>query len=105
MSLSPRRRFILRATALYLLFGSCWIFLSDRLLLTFTDIAALTRLSTAKGITFILLTGLLLALALTAIPDRRESDGIRLRSRNLFLAGGGLPRWVVYLFAVASSLL
>ena len=39
MSLSPRRRFILRATALYLLFGSCWIFLSDRLLLTFTDIA------------------------------------------------------------------
>ncbi len=105
MSPSPRRRFILRATALYLLFGSCWIFLSDRLLLTFTDIAALTRLSTAKGITFILLTGLLLALALTAIPDRRESDGIRLRSRNLFLAGGGLPHWVAYLFAVASSLL
>ena len=67
MSLSPRRRFILRATVLYLLFGSCWIFLSDQLLLAFTDITRLTRLSTAKGITFILLTSLLLALALTAI--------------------------------------
>jgi hypothetical protein len=43
MSISSRNRFILHATCGYLLFGSAWIFLFDRLLLSFTDMEALTR--------------------------------------------------------------
>ena len=102
MSLSSRNRFILHATCGYLLFGSAWILLSDRLLLSFTDIEALTRLSTAKGITFILLTALLLLIALSIIPDRTAEES-RDRLRSIIIAGASdrIPRWAAYLFAVA----
>jgi len=101
MGLSHRRRFILFATMGYLLFGSAWIFFSDRLLLTFTDVAALTRLSTAKGIAFILLTALLLLLALGLIPDRDTDQGEEgLDSASLIRSSERLPRWVAYAFAV-----
>jgi K+-sensing histidine kinase KdpD len=102
MSISSRRRFILHATCGYLLFGSAWIFLSDRLLLYFTDVESLTRLSTAKGITFILLTALLLLIALSIIPDRTAEES-RDRLRSIIIAGASdrIPRWAAYLFAVA----
>ncbi|KAB2889213.1 MAG: DUF4118 domain-containing protein [Desulfobulbaceae bacterium] len=102
MGLSSRRRFILHATCGYLLFGSAWIFLSDRLLLSFTDVEALTRLSTAKGITFILLTALLLLIALSIIPDRTaEESRTRLRSADIARSSDRIPAWAAYLFAVA----
>ena len=104
MSLSRRQRFIVKATVSYLVFGCAWIVLSDRLLLAFTDPEAIHRLSNAKGITFIILTALLLLLALTGVPDRRETlDGTRLRSRDLFLLGAKVPRWAAYLFAVLAT--
>jgi K+-sensing histidine kinase KdpD len=104
MNLSPRQRFILNATCGYLAFGSAWILLSDRLLLSFTDIQALTRLSMAKGITFILLTALLLLIALSIIPDRTAEES-RTRLRSIIIAGSSdrIPRWAAYLFAVAVS--
>jgi hypothetical protein len=101
MNLSARKRFILTATCSYLIFGSAWIFLSDRLLLAFTDASSLTEMSTVKGIAFISLTALLLLVALSIIPDRseREAQG-RLRSAELIGSGDHLPRWVPYAFAV-----
>lgn len=104
MRLSPRQRFILNATCGYLAFGSAWILLSDRLLLSFTDVEALTRLSIAKGITFILLTALLLLIALSIIPER-SSEESRTRLRSIAIAGSSdrIPRWAAYLFAVAVS--
>ncbi len=104
MNLSPRQRFILNATCGYLAFGLAWILLSDRLLLSFTDIEALTRLSMAKGVTFILLTALLLLIALSIIPDRTSEES-RTRLRSIAIAGSSdrIPRWAAYLFAVALS--
>lgn len=101
MNLSARKRFILTATCSYLIFGSAWIFLSDRLLLAFTDVSSLTEMSTVKGLAFISLTALLLLVALSIIPDRseREVQG-RLRSADLIGSGDRLPRWVPYAFAV-----
>lgn len=101
MNLSARKRFILTATCSYLIFGSAWIFLSDRLLLAFTDASSLTEMSTVKGLAFISLTALLLLVALSIIPDRseREAQG-RLRSAELIGSGDRLPRWVPYAFAV-----
>ncbi len=103
MGSSARKRFILWATSGYLIFGSAWIFFSDRLLLAFTDIYALARLSTAKGIAFISLTTLLLLLAFCIIPDRtdqRES----LRSAPPCRSSEHLPRWIAYAFALSVTL-
>ncbi len=105
MNLSTRKRFILYVVCGYLVFGSTWIFLSDRLLLSFTDISAITGLSTAKGIAFILLTALLLILALSAIPDREtaELQG-RYRTSQFLIRADQLPRWIAYVFAAAVTL-
>ncbi|MBI5590862.1 MAG: PAS domain S-box protein [Deltaproteobacteria bacterium] len=105
MNLSPRKRFILYAVCGYLVFGSLWIFISDRMLLLFTDISTISGLSTAKGIAFILLTALLLVLTLSAIPDREatESQSRYLTSQFLILADQ-LPRWIAYVFAAAVTL-
>lgn len=106
MYLSPRKRFILCVTCSYLVFGSAWIFLSDRLLMAFTDIAAITRLSTAKGIAFIIFTALLLILALIAIPDREtvQSQRGRYRTSRFLVLADQLPRWIAYVLAVAVTL-
>jgi len=101
MSLSARNRFIAHATIGYIVFGSAWIFFSDRLLLAFTDVAALTRLSTAKGIAFILLTALLLLLALCLIPDRADRQSSESAETSaLIRSRERLPRWVAYCFAL-----
>ncbi len=105
MNLSSRNRFILYTTCGYLVFGSAWIFLSDRMLMAFTDISDITRLSTTKGIAFIILTALLLVLALFAVPDRKttESKG-GYRSSEFLTLADQLPRWIAYIFAVAVTL-
>lgn len=102
MSLSARKRFILHVTIGYLVFGSTWIFLSDRLLLAFADISTITELSTIKGIAFILLTALLLFFALWGIPDRETSEmPDRHRTAQLLTFTDQLPGWIPYVVAVA----
>lgn len=104
MKLSPRKRFILYVVCSYLFFGSTWIFFSDRLLLAFTDISALARLSTAKGILFIVLTAILLIMALLTIPDRDAEDFTnRYKSSRFLSLTDHLPRWIAYVLAVAVS--
>ena len=105
MSLSPRKRFIFSATTGYFVFGCAWIFLSDRLLLSFTDVDAATRLSTAKGVTFVAITALLLLLALLVVPGRHQPTRQECFDGQLLAdASDHLPRWIPYGFAALVSL-
>jgi two-component system, cell cycle sensor histidine kinase and response regulator CckA len=102
---SPRKRFILSAVCGYLAFGSTWIFLSDQMLMAFTDLSTITGLSTAKGIAFILLTALMLILALSAIPDRQTAESQnRYRTSEFLNRVDHVPRWISYVFAVCVTL-
>lgn len=63
---NARNRFIAAATGAYLIFALAWIFLSDQLLASFTDISSLIWLSTAKGLFFIVSTSGFFFVALQA---------------------------------------
>ena len=64
MKNDARHRHILLVTIGYGLFASLWILLSDALLSHLLEPAAIQRLSTEKGLLFVLVTTLLLFLAL-----------------------------------------
>jgi PAS domain S-box-containing protein len=103
--LRSRRGYIFSVACGYLVFGLGWIFLSDRLLLAFTDISALVRLSTIKGVVFILLTTLFFFLALSDVPDKNPAkEPEQFQSVRLVLFSERLPWWVVYLLAAAATL-
>jgi len=100
--LSPRRRYILLAVLAYGLLALAWIFLSDRLLTAFVDIDAMARLSTAKGVFFVLVSGVGFFIALLAVPAETGSSGITTEEHLLdALTGPSWPRWLTYAFAVA----
>ncbi|MBI5593650.1 MAG: PAS domain S-box protein [Deltaproteobacteria bacterium] len=54
------------------MFAALWIFFSDRLLISFADPATIARISTAKGLTFIAVTAVLLFLALNIVPPEEQ---------------------------------
>ncbi|NTV10078.1 MAG: hypothetical protein HGA47_04805, partial [Zoogloea sp.] len=56
----------------YLVFASVWILFSDWILTDISEIATVTRLSTLKGLAFVLLSSVLLVLALRAVPPRQR---------------------------------
>lgn len=101
MTLSSRRRYIFLVTLAYGLLALAWIFLSDRLLLTFVDIGSLVRLSTAKGIFFVLVSVAGFFLALHAVPAEGKISA-RTVEEGMFeaLTVQPWPRWLTYLFAV-----
>ncbi|MFA6011666.1 MAG: PAS domain-containing protein [Desulfobacteraceae bacterium] len=104
MKSTVRNHFIFYVIVSYLIFGTAWIFLSDKMLLAFTSVDDMSRLSTVKGMVFIIITDLLLFFALSGIPDRKtdESHGSPLDSGQLTFSDR-YPRWIVYTFAVAVS--
>jgi PAS domain S-box-containing protein len=100
-----RRRYILRVALGYALFAALWIFLSDPLLAAFADIEQIARLSTAKGIFFVLVTAALLFHALSKVPDREAAETSPDESEaDSALASGNPPRWLIHAFAVTVSL-
>ncbi len=108
MNLSIRHRYILRATLAYALFASLWIFLSDGLLAALIDSAAVQRLSTAKGMTFVIVTAMLLLFALRAVPEANAGAETSASVPEAMLMGshtapGLLPRAWAYAFAVAAT--
>ena len=74
MPISRRKRFSLWATLGYAVFAALWIFLSDRVLATFSDVTSITHFSTLKGLFFILVTALTLWLTLRHVPDDAEAE-------------------------------
>lgn len=103
---SARNRFIASATGAYLVFALAWIFLSDRLLASFTDISSLIWLSTAKGIFFVVATAGMFFLALRTVPP---SDSVVeppiLQVLSQSFAGEHQGQWLAYIFAVLVTLL
>jgi len=97
---NPRHRYILRATIGYAIFGALWIYLSDILLSALVDITAIYWLSTAKGLLFIVVTTLLLAVALRGVPGEAASQPVVPRLELLLAASPGRRVWL-YGFAVS----
>lgn len=101
---SGRNQYIVKVTLGYAVFALLWIFLSDQLLAAFTDISQMVWLSTAKGIAFVIVTGLLLFFALRFVPAGEHTqfslDSIVVEPETPLR----WPRWGAYLFAVAISL-
>ena len=98
--LNPRHRYILHVILGYAVFGSLWIFLSDILLSALVDITAIYWLSTAKGLLFIVVTTLLLAIALRGVPGEVASQPVVPRLELLLAASPGRRVWL-YGFAAA----
>jgi diguanylate cyclase (GGDEF)-like protein/PAS domain S-box-containing protein len=68
-----RTQYIVMAVAIYALAALAWIFLSDQLLLAFTDTETVFRLSLAKGVFFVFTSAFILLFVLNAVPDRRNA--------------------------------
>ena len=100
-----RRGYILRATCGYLVFGLGWIFLSDRLLLSFTDVSALVLLSTVKGLAFILFTVIFLFVALSGVPDTTKAEAQERREPvRLPSSARQMSWWMAYALTAAVTL-
>jgi diguanylate cyclase (GGDEF)-like protein/PAS domain S-box-containing protein len=69
------KRFIVAATLAYVAFATTWILFSDQLLITLGDAQEIARLSTLKGIIFVLITAVALVAGLRAVALRAELDG------------------------------
>ncbi|MDC7696307.1 EAL domain-containing protein [Vogesella indigofera] len=97
----PRNRFILLSITSYVVCGLLWILLSDHLLLLFADADALTRLSTAKGVFFVIATAALFFFLLRAVPplDATQRESL-LGSLTLSIDRERRPHWLLYVFAV-----
>ncbi|GGX77617.1 putative bifunctional diguanylate cyclase/phosphodiesterase [Vogesella alkaliphila] len=97
----PRNRFILLSIASYVVLGLLWILLSDHLLLLFADAGALTRLSTAKGVFFVIATAAVFFFLLRAVPpsDAMQRESL-LSTLTLSIDRERRPHWFLYLFAV-----
>ncbi|PXX41674.1 PAS domain S-box protein [Undibacterium pigrum] len=102
MMTTLRNRYISIVTMLYLLFALAWIFLSDSLLTSFSDIEAITWLSTIKGVFFVIITTALFFLAMRAVPQlpayaQEAMDGPLLAT----FQPQKQIRWPIYLLAIA----
>ncbi|MFA7382579.1 MAG: PAS domain-containing protein [Desulfurivibrionaceae bacterium] len=97
---NPRHRYILRVILGYAVFGALWIYLSDFLLSVLVDVTAIYWLSTAKGLLFIVVTTLLLAIALRGVPGEAPPQAVVPRLELLLAASPGRRAWL-YGFAVA----
>lgn len=101
-----RNRFIALTTGAYLVFALAWIFLSDQLLESFTDVSSLIWLSTAKGLFFVLSTAGIFFVALHAVPQLpRADETLDMGSLEQGLGFMQVSRWMVYVFAVLVTLL
>lgn len=106
MSMTPRHRFILLITALYTVMGLLWIFFSDQLLSSFTDLSSMVWLSTAKGVFFIVASAAAFFLAMRAVPsDDAKNSGQPLDLLSAAITPVQRQQWLGYLFAVSLPLL
>ncbi|MGE0859849.1 MAG: PAS domain-containing protein [Gammaproteobacteria bacterium] len=82
---------ILRLTLFYALFAAAWIVLSDELLELFVDAERITRLGSAKGLTFVFVTSGLLLLALRHIAARSARELASAPGADHPALAGGAP--------------
>ncbi|MFZ6653767.1 EAL domain-containing protein [Undibacterium sp. TJN19] len=102
---TPRNRYILFVTGFYLLFSLAWIFLSDNLLASITDMESITWASKAKGMFFVVMTSALFFFALRAVPLRFGETQPPLGSALLeAFQPQTQARWLLYFFSITLSL-
>lgn len=104
---TPRTHFVTLATLGYAAFAAVWIFVSDLILGTFTDVASAAWFSGIKGLAFILISAAGLYTALRNVPESGAAE-------EAGTAVPGAPRgwrdtlrwpaWSAYLFAAAITL-
>ncbi|MFZ3001624.1 MAG: PAS domain S-box protein [Undibacterium umbellatum] len=105
MMTTSRNRYIGIVTVLYFLFAMAWILLSDSLLTSFSDIEAITWLSTVKGVFFVVITTALIFLAMRAVPQVSLHEQSALDSSLLSAFHSQFQlRWPIYLLAIALPL-
>lgn len=105
MMTNPRNRYISIVTVLYLLFALAWIFLSDSLLSSLSNLDNITWLSTVKGVFFVVVTTALFFLAMRAVPQLPAGE--QLASDTPLLEAfhpQNKIRWPIYLLAIALPL-
>ncbi len=73
MAPSKRDRFAVAVTIGYLGFASIWIVLTDRTVAILADPASQAWFATAKGLTFVAVTALLLFFALRTVPPEEDA--------------------------------
>ncbi|MFZ6780270.1 EAL domain-containing protein [Undibacterium sp. Ji83W] len=105
MMTTKRNRYISIVTVLYLLFALAWIVLSDSLLSGFSNIEAVTWLSTVKGVFFVIVTTALFFLAMRAVPQlpAREQEALGNPLLEAFHPQYKI-RWPIYVLAIALPL-
>ncbi len=102
---SPRSRFILIAVSSYVVLALLWIFLSDHLLMLVSGPDAVMKLSTAKGIFFVIATAALFYFTLRTIPGgMAERQVSSLDALAEGIGREGQPRWLIYGFAITIAL-
>ncbi|ANQ85630.1 putative two-component system sensor protein [Azoarcus olearius] len=104
--MSPRRRFILQATAAYAVLTLAWILISDRVIAALADVEQVMWLSSAKGVFYVVASSVGVGLMLRAVPPGTAGEGATLLDAlTAGLSPDTVPRWVTYLFAGAASLI
>jgi len=98
----PRERYILCVTLGYAFFAALWILLSDKLLIALVEVGAIHRLSTIKGIFFVVVTTLLLFFALRGVPGEHAGQRGASQLESMLAASPGQRFWL-YTFAVLAS--
>ncbi len=97
MPLHALDRFILRACVAYVLFGAVWIVGSDAVLAGLLDVEAIARLSMAKGLLFVVLSGCGFALGMRHVQSLLDSAPETMHGFNW----RRWQRWPGYLLALA----
>lgn len=104
--MSPRRRFILQATAAYAVLTLAWILISDHVIAALADVEQVMWLSSAKGVFYVVASSVGVGLMLRAVPPGTAGEGATLLDAlTAGLSPDTVPRWVTYLFAGAASLI
>lgn len=99
MNVAGRQRYIILACLAYTVLALAWIFLSDQLLASLIEPASVVWLSSAKGVLFVLLSGLGFYFVLQGVPSTREEATEHFSLAQVF-AAHRLPRWLAYALAV-----
>lgn len=104
---SVRFTYSVKVCLTYVVLAGLWIILSDNLLRYFSNPDYMARFSTAKGISFVLVTTLFLFYVLWKAPDHRDDQIARTSLPGRWMSSSWPSRLLFYLFSliISSSLL
>lgn len=99
MNVGGRQRYIVLACLAYACLALAWIFLSDQWLASFMNLDAVVRLSSAKGVFFVLVSALGFYFVLQGVPGA-VADKADYISLTETLAAHRMPAWLSHALAI-----